>query len=165
MLNEQDLKEICSEICKKAGYEFSLPVKINGRLTATLGRVKGILRGEVFNCEYMEFSAKFLETATLDSIINVAKHECAHYLVAETTHQRHGHDAVFKEMCKKLDCTNDKIYYDYNKTKADTEIYKYLIVCKECGRIVGKYHRAGKVIKNIDDYTCKCGGCLSIVTN
>ena len=39
MLNEQDITKICKEICEKAGYNFTIPVKINKRLTRTLGRV------------------------------------------------------------------------------------------------------------------------------
>ena len=165
MYTEKELTEMCTGICKEVGHKFDIPVKINKRLTSTLARVMYVSFGENYiKSEMIEFSAKFLESADADAVMKVARHECAHYLVTETTHEKHGHDKMFKEMCKKLKCQNDKVYFEYTKTIPDTEFYKYIVKCQECGAIVGKYHRAGKVVKNINNYRCKCGGCLSIVT-
>lgn len=168
MLNEKDIHEICSKICAKAGYDFTIPVFINKRLTRTLGRVfweRTIFSGVV--SIKMEISYNFLKCATLESIIDVLKHECCHYLVVEETHEAHGHDKVFKEMCARIGCTNNKTYYDAFELKTPEErMYKYFVVCKDCGEVIYKYHRAGKVIKNLDMYICpSCGGDLKIVQN
>lgn len=166
MLNEKEITKMCEEICAGVGYDFTIPVKINKRLTRTLGRVSWIRTNGKVRSTLMEFSYQFLLTATLDSIQDVIAHECAHYLVTEKTHERHGHDAVFKAMCARINCTNDgTVCYSLNRTVPETQIYKYFVKCKECGAIVGKYHRAGKVVQNPDLYYCKCGGSLYTITN
>ena len=167
MLNEKELTKMCEEICEKVNVKFNVPVKINKRLTRTLGRVAWTRdTAGIVNNQLIEFSYQLLETATFDSIYEVVQHECAHYLVIEKTHQAHGHDAVFKAMCAEIGCTNDEtIYHSLSREVPETEIYKYFVKCEDCGAIVGKYHRAGKVVQHPELYKCKCGGDLYIVYN
>ena len=166
MLNEKELKEMCIEICGKVGYDFTIPVKINKRLTRTLGRVFYVRTGNGVESTLMEISYQLLTTSTLDSIYAVVAHECAHYLVTKETKQNHGHDYVFKEMCARIGCTNDgTVYHELSRSVPENEIYKYFVYCEKCGSQVGKYHRAGKVVKYPQNYTCKCGGPLYVVQN
>lgn len=166
MLNEHDLAKMCEEICAKAGYDFTIPVKINKRLTRTLGRVSWIRTHGIVTSTLMEISYQLLTTATSDSIEAVVAHECAHYLVIKETGENHGHDSIFKEMCARIGCTNDgTIYHNLSRAVPETEVYKYFIKCKECGKIVGKYHRAGKVVQHPEYYKCKCGGSLYAIYN
>ena len=167
MLNEYDLTLMCKEICSQAGYDFNIPIKINKRLTRTLGRViyTQTTEGKLYNSS-MEFSYVMLTTSSLDSIKAVVEHECAHFLVTEETHERHGHDAIFKNMCKKINCLNDTAEFnDIKKTAPDSEIYKYIVVCDKCGTTIGKYFRAGKVVQHPEYYRCKCGGSIRIIYN
>ena len=107
------------------GYDFNIPVKINKRLTTTLGRVKWVGNTETITPISMEFSYQFLKTSTPECIDEVIKHECAHYLVTIETRQNHGHDKVFKEMCKRIGCTNDTTNYNNLKRIVPKEtIYK-----------------------------------------
>lgn len=166
MLTEKDLTKICTEICGKVGYDFTIPVKINKRLTRTLGRVSWVRINGKVQSTLMEISYQLLSTSTFDSIYAVIAHECAHYLVNEETHENHGHDAIFKAMCARIGCTNDgSICHSLDREVPETQIYKYFVVCKECGAIVGKYHRAGKVVKHPENYRCKCGGNLESIMN
>lgn len=166
MLTEKEITEICQNICATVGYDFTIPVKINKRLTRTLGRVSWIRTNGVVKSTLMEFSYQLLNTATLDSIKDVIAHECAHYLVIEETKESHGHDMIFKAMCKRINCTNDgTICHSLTRTSPDTEIYKYTVVCNDCKKIVGHYHRAGKIVQHPDWYSCKCGGSLSVTKN
>lgn len=166
MLTEKDLIKICQKICADAGHEFTIPVKINKRLTRTLGRVSWIRINGKVTSTLMEISYQLLATATLDSIKSVIAHECAHYLVNEETHENHGHDAVFKAMCAKIGCANDgTICQSLNRKVPETQIYKYFVKCKKCGEIIGKYHRAGKIVQNVENYTHKCGGDLEVIKN
>lgn len=163
MMTEKDLTARCVEICKSAGYDFTIPVKINKRLTRTLGRVLFFSCGGYTTPESMEFSYKLLEVGDPATIDNVIKHECAHYLVIVETHENHGHDKVFKEMCARINCT-----FDATKTKVaaySPDTYKYIVTCSSCGEIVGRYHRAGKVVQHPNYYTCKCGGRLTVTQN
>ena len=166
MLTEKDLTNMCKEICRTAGHDFTIPVKINKRLTRTLGRVSCTkVNGVVINT-LMEISYQLLTTATFDSIKAVVEHECAHYLVNEETHEHHGHDAVFKAMCARIGCANDgTVCYSLNREVPETQVYKYFVICEKCGETVGKYHRAGKVVQNPELYTCKCGGSLIVTKN
>ena len=165
MLTEKDLTEMCQEICTIAGYNFTIPVKINKRLTRTLGRVFWERRnGQVYNT-LMEFSYQFLSTSTLDSIKEVVAHECAHYLVTTETHENHGHDAIFQAMCARINCTNDRtVYRSLERNISEDKVYKYFVTCEKCG-IIGRYHRAGKIVQHPESYTCKCGGHLTVTQN
>ena len=166
MLTEKDITTMCKEICAVAGYDFTIPVKINKRLTRTLGRVSWIKTNGKVRSTLMEISYQLLATATFDSIQAVVAHECAHYLVNEETHETHGHDMVFKSMCARIGCTNDgSICHSLSREVPETQIYKYFVICNKCGHIVGKYHRAGKIVKNVNLYKCNCGGTLEVIQN
>jgi len=166
MLTEKDLTKLCKEICSRVNYDFYIPVKINKRLTRTLGRVSWMRVGRQVKSTLMEISYQLLTTSTFDSIKAVVEHECAHYLVNEITHEHHGHDMIFKAMCAKIGCTNDgTIYHTLDRSVPETQIYKYFVICKECGSTVGKYHRAGKVVQNPESYRCNCGGTLFVEQN
>lgn len=166
MLTEKDLIKMCQEICAGVGHDFTIPVKINKRLTRTLGRVSWIRTNGKVVSTLMEISYQLLATATLESIQAIVAHECAHYLVNEETHENHGHDIVFKNMCARIGCTNDgTVCHSLDREVPETQIYKYFVTCEDCGSIVGKYHRAGKVVQYPHLYTCKCGGKLFVTTN
>lgn len=163
MMTEKDLTARCIEICISVGYDFTIPVKINKRLTRTLGRVLFYSCGGYVTPESMEFSYKLLETGDSATIDDVIKHECAHYLVIRETHEDHGHDKVFKEMCARINCAFDTTTIEVAAYTPDT--YKYIVTCTNCGKIVGRYHRAGKVVKFPSHYHCKCGGHLTVTQN
>ena len=166
MLTEKDLTEMCKEICAEAGYKFTIPVIINKRLTRTLGRVMWVRVNGYVKSISMEISYELLSTATLDSIKAVIAHECAHYLVTEETHENHGHDAIFKAMCSRIGCSNDgTVYHSLSRAVPESQIYKYFVTCEDCGAVVGKYHRAGKIVQHPENYMCKCGGRLSVTKN
>lgn len=168
MLSELEITKICQKICAEAGYDFNIPVKINKRLKTTLGRVFSVTSGcndnKIYN-DSMEFSYQFLLNAETCSIMEVIQHECAHYLVTEETHERHGHDAVFKAMCKRIGCTNDGSIYKNLKTNTPSEkLYKYFVICDKCGGTL-MYHRAGKIVQHPEHYSCSCGGKLHVQKN
>ena len=163
MMTEKDITARCSEICKFAGHNFTIPVKINKRLTRTLGRVIFFINGEYCTPSSMEFSYKLLETADTETIDGVIKHECAHYLVLVETHENHGHDATFKAMCKRINCSNNTTSI---KVAAYTnDAYKYTVTCDSCKKIVANYCRAGKIVKHPENFRCKCGGRLTVTQN
>lgn len=165
MLNEQELTKMCIEVCSRIGADFSVPVKINKRLTRTLGRIKWIRINGRVETYVVEFSYHFLETASINSIWDVVEHECAHYLVIKETHEPHGHDAIFKTMCGRIGCTNINATTQIETVVPEHEVYKYFVFCEECGKLVGKYYRAGKLIQHPDFYRCKCGGRLHVTKN
>jgi hypothetical protein len=60
MLTEKDLTNMCKEICAGVGYDFTIPVKINKRLTRTLGRVSWVRTNGKVRSTLMEFSYQSL---------------------------------------------------------------------------------------------------------
>ena len=145
-----------NEACSKAGVLNTYPIRINGRLTRTLGRVRYTkLSDNTIEPLDIEFSKQFLETASDASIKDVILHEAAHLIVAKRTKVHHGHDAYFKKVCAELGTKRDGYAGEVELVK--TVKYKYTIICPNCGEI-GGYNRMCKTIKEINYCTCKkCG--------
>ena len=162
----QEVKERCEKAFASVGLEFkNINVLINGRLTRTLGRCCYERScGKVVPVR-LEFSRQFLETSTEQNIQNVILHECAHAIACIETGERQGHNQYFKNVCKHLGTNNDGTTTAVDSTVSETQLYKYFVICKDCGQMCGKYHRAGKVIKNINYYHCSCGGNLKVEQN
>ena len=169
MLSLSEIKEICAKAFQKGGYnldDYNITISINGRLTRTFGRCKGKYINFRFVPYAIEISKQLIETCADTSVIEVIYHECAHALVDIETGEHHGHDKVFKDMCKRIGAAFDTSKSQgVERVVSDTKIYKYFIICEGCGKVCGKYHRAGKIIKNIEYYHCKCGGQLKVVQN
>lgn len=144
------------EVCKKANAPCNIPIKLNGRLTRTLGRVHQQHDGdEYWYSTLVEFSKQLLETATDESIDAVIKHEAAHYIATYRTHENHGHDALFKAICAEIGTTNDKTKTKVERTIEASAVYKYQVYCPTCETMIGGYSRMGKTLKNLDQCYCK----------
>jgi predicted SprT family Zn-dependent metalloprotease len=159
MMSLAKIKEYCGKAFEKAGYDFNaenIEIRINGRLTRTLGRCFAEIRAGVVYPTKIEFSRRLLETSVDDSIIAVIEHECCHALVALETGERHGHDAVFKRMCARIGCTNDGTSTHVERTVADSEVYKYSVFCSNDGFLRG-YNRMCSTLKNLSN--CYCPKC------
>lgn len=154
---ERVMKEL-NRLSAMVGDEFDIPVEVNGRLTKTLGRVFSESHNDVWLPVKMEFSRKFLETATEQSLLATVQHEWAHYYVTKSTGENHGHDAVFKAMCARIGCTADKTKTKVDRIVAETEVYKYTVNCPECDFMHG-YSRMCPTLRNI--HLCRCPKCGS----
>ena len=159
------------EICEKAGVDagFNIPIKLNDRLTHTLGRVRQEYDpfSERYIATFVEFSKQLIETATDQSIRDVILHEAAHVIVTERTGESHGHDALFKAVCAEIGTTNSGTNTEVERTVADSKIYKYSVYCPTCQKNIAGYSRMCKTLRNIDFCTCKdCGNSgLQVITN
>ena len=168
MMTVNEISTKCAETFKKVNLEFkNIEVNINGRLTATLGRCCYIrICGKVAPTK-IEISKKLLETGTPHMIEEVIKHECAHAIACIETGEKQGHNGYFKSVCKRIGTDNDTCACKTTeRTVSDNKVYKYIVCCKCCGKVVGKYYRAGKVVKYPTNYTstcCKAG--LSVTQN
>ena len=158
MLSILDLKAECIRLSKENGDVFNVPVVLNGRLRTTLAQCKstrsaitGLLQPKV-----IEVSKWAMQELTDEELIDIIRHEWSHYYLAKTDPaSHHGHDNVFRDLCKKVNC-------DHSATR-DTEgteerkKHKYTVFCPKCGEI-GGYDRMCKTLKNIQyaEHT-KCG--------
>lgn len=156
------IEKVIAELNKLAEADGIAPIKepitANGRLSTTLGRVKFTsLRGTVLSVNAIEFSAALLENGTDNDIINVIKHEYAHYYLFVTTGEKHGHDAMFKRKCAEINCTHDGAKNDLEAGYTKKEKYKYEVYCVDCIKMIGGYSRMCKTLKNLS--SCRCGKC------
>ena len=158
---ERIIAELNKLSCADGLGEIAVPVVINGRLKRTLGRVT-FMSGVCVPTK-IEFSKILIETGRDEDIINVIKHEYAHYYLLEATHVDHGHDAVFKRKCAEIGCTHDHTQNHVEMTAK----YKYEVWCEDCDVCIGAYSRKCKTLDNIKFCTCgRChGGNLKVIQN
>ena len=157
------ITNLCTEYCRKCGVEFKGEVVINGRLKKSLGRCIYTIDGNsVCTPIRIEIAAGLLKVATDESIMDVIGHECAHYVTAAITKEKHGHDAVFKFYCSKIGTKADKTTVAVDRIIPPEKSFKYTFYCKKCGKFLGGRHRMCKEVQNLDDYYSTC--CNSDVT-
>lgn len=78
---QNSLEDMCREfLIKEYGVSLTIPVKINNRLSRTLGRFV-ISAGGINN--RIEFAGRLLKYGTDKQVISVLKHECIHYALYE----------------------------------------------------------------------------------
>ena len=166
MWTVQEIREILNELATSINLVYDTPIKINGRLTKTLGRV--IAEPAAFDSykpEVIEFSKQFLETSTDESVRQVIMHEFCHWAVLVETGKIHHHDAVFKAMCRRIGCDFNRPQTKVERIVSDDKLFKYIVKCKDCDNEM-HYNKAGKVVKNPEWYGCgKCGGELEVIQN
>lgn len=159
------------EVCRKAGAKTGLtvPIRLNGRLTRTLGRVHqeyNATEGRYIST-LVEFSKQLLETSTDKSIHDVIMHEAAHLIITDRTGESHGHDKAFKAVCAEIGTDNDGTCTKVERTVEEKALYKYQIFCPTCHKFIGGYSRKCRTIDHIEDCFCKsCGkGGLKVLKN
>lgn len=149
------IKEYCESLSDSLGDTFDCRVYINSRLTRTLGRVLSIEKNGVREVTALEISKRFLETSTDESIQDIIKHEWVHYYLIKTTGQAHGHDGLFKKICAQIGCKNDGTTATHiERTVSNDRLYRYIVKCPNCGRVIGYYQRMSKTLQNIGNYQC-----------
>jgi predicted SprT family Zn-dependent metalloprotease len=158
MMTEKDIIKICEETFAREGELFcDIEVKINGRLKATLGQCHYEQCGFTVYPTRIEISRSLIEEHP-EQVRDTVIHECAHAIVCLQTGERHGHDSVWKACARRLGISDERC-----ADNAASEKYKYVCSCTQCNQIVGRYFRAGKVVKYPQFYSCgHCGGQLKV---
>lgn len=145
-------------VCAYANVPLDVPVSVNSRLTTTLGRVKCLGAAP----SAIEFSKIFLEQATYFEIIQVIRHEAAHYIAIVRSGEFHGHDEYFRAVCAEIGCEYDRavaplesvIKREKKAVKRIPTPFKYEVYCPCCGKVVDKKKRMCKMLKEIEWYEC-----------
>lgn len=160
----QIVKE-CQKVAAAGGVEITVPITLNGRLKSCLGRVSY----EWANCSKnevrptkIEFSRDYANNASDAEVIQIVRHEMTHYILSVKTKHQHGHDELFKALNKELGGDGSRT------TNVPEGIMhpKYTVYCKECGKVIGKYYRAGKVVKHPELFLSRCcQGALRVEQN
>lgn len=154
MKNLESIVKELRRLSEIKGDNFSASVKINARLSATLGRVVFTRECEV---KAIEFSQKFLETGTEEEILAVVAHEWCHYYLLKVTKKDHNHNAVFNALAKEMGGAERRTMV------VKTMSLRYTVVCGGCGEVVANYQKAGNVVKSPEQYKSKCCGAKLLV--
>lgn len=144
--------EICHNIAEENGFYISCPIKENGRLSRTLGRVCYNHGG----VKVIEFSRKLLLFGTETQINDTIRHELAHAFVYWKTGETHGHDKVWKEMAESLGARPERLAEGQIYKESAEKVHKYTIYCKKCGKLVGYRDRACAITRGEEGYYSKC---------
>ena len=160
----EKITETLNQLCANDGLEpITIPVKINGRLTRTLGKVT--FEMPAYKPISIEFAKRLIENDSESDIINTIKHEYVHYFLLVTEKCNHGHDHAFRMKCLNIGCTHIGAQNEVSLPKK--EQFKYEVWCDGCGEMIATYSRKGKTLNSID--RCSCGICgakaLRVVQN
>ena len=156
MYTVQQITNKYTELATSLGVTFNVPVKINGRLTRTLGKVISDVQDHRLFPRCIEISRQLLETATKESIDEVLIHEFCHWYLAETTHEDHGHDATFKALGQRLGGGSGKTTTYVDRVVDNSKIFKYQCFCAGCGKEVAHYSRASFAVGHPDLCSTSC---------
>lgn len=153
------LKSLIKGFEERTDIEFTGELKINGRLSKSLGRCKAIIARDLrtgkttkVNPVGIDISKKFLEIATPEEIVSVLAHEFAHYCTYKTYGDHDHSTKEFKMFCNILETNHAPSMSTKNKIRN-----KYDVFCSCCGEHIGvkSTARAG-VIQNPSRYTSRC---------
>ena len=153
MYDLERIKKEFTEACELANVSVDIPININSRLSTTLGQV--VFTGDDRPIK-ADFSKRFIETATDETIHQVILHEAAHYIAAKRDNISHGHDAYFRAICAEIGCTNNRANSKVEKIQGAPSTYKYDVFCPNCGRIKG-YNRKTRTLDILDRCHCRAG--------
>lgn len=98
----------------------------------------------------IELNRGWTETAEPHDVLDTIKHECAHALVGPG----HGHDHVWKAMCRKIGCTPSARADESVSGEIDTSGAKFFA---ECGSCEQKFHVYRKPKRLVGHFCKKCG--------
>lgn len=108
------IEEIKKEIKKldkifgKNGFE--IPIKINTRMTRSLGMYKFKIENKKITPISFEFSKKILSGMyKKEFVIGVIRHEYAHYVANDIHKEPCGHDKRFKNICELINAPSSAV--------------------------------------------------------
>lgn len=158
---KQEMDE-CINIILNLGYEVHIPVgiDINNRLSKSLGRC--IRRRGVYR---IEANLTFLRVASSQNVHNMIMHECIHCVEGCFNHGAKWKSVAAQVMEKYPQytirrCSNDE---EYSKIYSNDSKYRYEVICRDCGKTIGRYKNESKTVKSITRHEklYRCGYCNS----
>ena len=153
MWNVERIEKYLHKLSESKGDTFDIPVKINGRLKTTLGRVHHTYKDGIYTAVLMDFAKNFLAEGTDEDIETVIRHEWSHYYLMKVTKEKHGHNDVFNSLCAEMGGnTGPKIKLQVRPKQ------KYDLICDGCGH-VSSYSRKCRTMDAAQAGYCTCRTC------
>ena len=142
----EEIRKEYDRLDRLCGVDTSrVELKISRRPGRRLGSFRYPLRGGGTPLR-ISISASVLEQE--EQFWDTIRHEYAHAAVyLQHPGERHGHDKVWKDICRELGCSPERLAPQNQAQQQRTEeSAKYRVHCKGCGRD-SYFFREGKVIK------------------
>ena len=158
-MEEREIRQHLRTAFANAGYNFdnyNITISVSNRMKKTLGWCEVKSKNGIPYPSEIRISNYLLENSELSVIKDVIYHDAAHALVAIETRENHGHDAVFKAMCKRVGTTNDGAITQSFEITNPEKFYKYTTYCAECGKMTGGHSRSCKATEFPYLYRSKC---------
>ncbi len=150
----EEVRMRCNFLAAEYGYVLDVPVEENHNLKSTLGRVQFKIKGKLCIPVKIEFSSALLKEKDAQ-VEETIRHEMAHFFVLKDTGANHNHDNVWKIWAMRLGAT-PRATVKRKAPYAAKEQYRYVIECSRCGKTIGKYKRASKVVQHPESYRSRC---------
>lgn len=140
-------------------YIKNTPINISSRMTRTLGQVSYLnANGKPVK---FTFNKKYLEYGEKSDVIDTIHHEVIHVLANIYCGKPVGHNDTWKRFCRMYGVRDNrtkttdymKKYREANPVVAINNsvvnvpvapVYKYHIICSECGKVIAKRNRLNK---------------------
>ena len=142
----EEIRKEYDRLDRLCGVDTSrVELKISRRPGRRLGSFRYPLRGGGTPLR-ISISASVLEQE--EQFWDTIRHEYAHAAVyLQHPGEKHGHDKVWKDICRELGCSPERLAPQNQAQQQRTEeSAKYRVHCKGCGRD-SYFFREGKVIK------------------
>lgn len=113
-----------------------------------------------------EFNTAYDKKLADPDWMDTYKHEYAHAAVTITTHENHGHDAMWRQYCQKIGCRPSPYAYDFKVLQNTPDLDAVPVRCTRCGHIShqkedSKAVKALKLGLSAYNFRCpKCGGMI-----
>lgn len=139
------LREFANDFLKEHfGLELEIPIKVNTRLSSTLGCFRIMRRHGSLTPVRIDMNAHLMENASPDMILDVLKHELIHYALFKLGKPYGDNDKHFRETCKSL---NVVLTHSINIIQP---VHIYTCGCRE-------FKRTRRLNKNRGYYCGTCG--------
>jgi len=123
-----------------------VPMELSSRMKKTAGKVVHIRGSD--QVKYIRYAIKAYQEWGWEKFAETIRHELIHVHTVQN-HATGGHGRLFKKMVPDMDT------HRFCEKFAEDEA-KYLLLCKECDKLVAQRFKRSKTVKNPGRYQSKC---------
>ncbi|UUV46318.1 SprT family protein [Bacillus phage vB_BanS-Thrax2] len=152
-MTETQLTRYANEfLMKNYGMRLTVPLKLNGRLSKTLGWF--IYKKKANKPVAVHLNKKFVQNNDEDIILNVLRHELVHYALFMQGKPHGDGQTYFENELKRKGIVSQSTINQYTVNSVK-QIYK----CLKCEYM----HKRSRKFSNVSRYKCTCGGKLEYI--
>ncbi len=149
----EEVRKMCEDLGEAYAMPVYIPIDVNPRMKRAQAHVRYTrgLEGEILPL-CMEFNKQVVENATEEEMLELVKHEMAHYFSMVEENDPH-HSANWRKWCRRLGCSTKA---RGEKDERQLITFKYMFYCSSCGKVLARRHRETKWSRNVERLTSQC---------